>query len=113
MPIERQNWVPASTLVDANARLRRTVEVLDNAVRYATVRANATSTLALTYPMTLVESDTTSGAVTLTLPTAADVPGFRVDVVKTAGSNTLTANGVTITANAGWVSTGAAWRRVA
>lgn len=113
MPIERQNWVPATTLTDANARLRRTVEVLDTSVRYAVLPATATTTLALTWPMTIVEGDTSGGAVTLTLPAANTVPGFRVDVVKVTGANALTANSVTVTTWASWISTGAAWRRVA
>ena len=113
MPVERQRWAPAPTLDQANTQLKRTVEVLDTSCRVQRVTANATATLTLTWPSTLVESDTTAGAVTLTLPSAATVPGFRVDVVKTAGANTLTANSVTVTTFAGFISTGAAWRRVA
>ena len=112
MPIERQRWAPAPTLEQANAQLKRTVEVFDNSMRTQVQRVNATTLLALTWPQTLVESDTTAGAVTLTFPSAATVPGFRVDAVKTAGANALTVNSVTVTTYAGWVSTGAAWRRV-
>ena len=37
-----------------------------------------------------VLGDTTAGAVTLTLPTAAQYPGMRVTVKRVAGANTLT-----------------------
>lgn len=114
MPIEHQRWAPvASAPPELNRQLRRAFEVFDASDRYSTQTANADAALTLTYPLTLVESDTTAGAVTLTFPAAATVPGFRVDAVKTAGGNTLTVNSVTVTTFAGWVSTGAAWRRVA
>ena len=88
------------------------MEVFDAAVRTQVQRVNATATLALTWPQTLVESDTTAGAVVLTFPAAATVPGFRLDAVKTAGANALTVNSVVVTTYAGWISTGVAWRRV-
>lgn len=112
MPVERQRWVPAGDWGTANARLRRTIEVLDISARVAVLEATSSVTLPLTYPQTLVEADTASGAVTLTLPAAAQHPGFRVDVVKTGGGNALTVAGDTVTAYASWISTGATWRRV-
>jgi hypothetical protein len=112
MPVERQRWAPAPTLDQANAQLKRTVEVFDASLRTQVQRVNATATLALTWPHTLVESDTTAGAVVLTFPAAATVPGFRIDAVKTAGANVLTVNSATVTTYAGWISTGVTWRRV-
>lgn len=90
MPVERQRWVPAATLDRANAQLRRTVEVLDTADRAAIVRLSASATLAPTFPITTVLVTTSGGNVTLTLPPAATVPGFRVDVKKMTAANTLT-----------------------
>lgn len=123
MPIERQRWIDVRVplalvrlegiIRQVNTQLRRAFDVFDACDRYSTQAANADAALTLTYPLTLVESDTTAGNVTLTFPAAATVPGFRVDAVKTAGGNTLTVNSVTVTTFAGWVSTGAAWRRVA
>lgn len=76
-----------------NARLKRTVEVLDVSARVDTQSIAATATLALTYPMTQVDIDTTAGSVTLTLPPAASVPGFLVMAVKTVAANTATLDG--------------------
>lgn len=93
MPVERQRWVPATTMTQANAQLRRTVEVLDTSARYDVQSANATATLALTFPCTLVLVDTSGGNVTLTLPASRTVPGFRVEVKKLTAPNTLTLDG--------------------
>lgn len=112
MPVERQRWIPAQAWDALNARLRRVVEVLDISARVAVLEAASSTTLPLTYPQTLVEADTAAGAVVLTLPAAAQHPGFRVEVVKTGGANALTVAGDTVTSYASWVSTGAAWRRV-
>ncbi|MBU6367477.1 MAG: hypothetical protein KJT01_14790 [Gemmatimonadetes bacterium] len=112
MPVERQRWVPVEAWNALNARLRRVVEVLDISARVAVLEAASSVTLPLTYPQTLVEGDTGAGAVALTLPPAAQHPGFRVEVVKVAGGNALTVNGVTVASFASWVSTGAAWRQV-
>ncbi len=90
MPIERQRWVPAATLDRANAQLRRTVEVLDTAARFDVQTVSATGTMTLTYPLTLILVDTGAGSVTLTLPRAQTVPGFRVEVKKLTAANTLT-----------------------
>lgn len=90
MPVERQRWAPAPTLEQANAQLRRTVEVLDTSCRYQVQRLAATATLSLTWPLTLILADTTAGNVTITLPAPATVPGFRMDVKKTVAANTLT-----------------------
>lgn len=90
MPVERQRWAPAPTLEQANAQLKRTVEVLDTSCRYQVQRPTATATLALTWPLTLVLVDTTAGSVTLTLPAPATVPGYRIDVKKLVAANTIT-----------------------
>lgn len=112
MPIERQRWIPTESGAETNTQLRRVVEVLDTADRVQTQAVTATKTVALTWPATLLDCDTTAGAVTVTFPGAATVTGFRVDAVKAGGANSLTVNGVTVTTYAAWVSTGAAWRRV-
>ena len=90
MPVERQRWTPAPTLEQANAQLRRTVEVFDTSFRYQVQRVAATATVSLTWPLTLILADTTAGNVTLTLPAPATVPGFRLDVKKLIAANTLT-----------------------
>jgi hypothetical protein len=112
MPIERGSWRNIATWPALNLQLARLTDVFTGSDRVATQRLDATAALALTWPQTLIESDTTGGAVTLTLPDPATVPGFRVEVVKLGGAPALTANGVTVTAFAGFVSTGANWRRV-
>ena len=112
MAVERQSWVPQADVDGINARLRRSMEVLDTSARVQSQTVNATATLALTWPDSLVQSDTSAGAIIIAFPTAATVPGFRVAAVKTAGSNALTVNGLTVTAFATWVSTGAIWRQV-
>lgn len=113
MAIERIRWRPCTTLDEANAQLRRALEVLDTNTRTAVLAVGITATLQPTYPTTMVEADTTVGAVVLTFPAASTVPGFRFDVVKVTGANTLTANSVVVTTFAGWVSSGTNWRRVA
>jgi len=90
VPVERQRWTPAPTLEQANAQLRRTVEVFDTSFRYQVQRVAATATVSLTWPLTLILADTTAGNVTLTLPAPATVPGFRLDVKKLIAANTLT-----------------------
>jgi hypothetical protein len=112
MPAERQTWSPKSTVSGINAGLGRVVDVLDAQDRVHTLVENASAALVLTYVQTLVESDTTAGAVTLTFPSAATHPGFRVTSVKTAGGNTLTVHGLAVTTFASWASTGSNWRRV-
>ena len=47
----------------------------------------------LTFPMTLVLVDTTAGNVTLTLPPANTVPGFRIECKKLTAANTLIVDG--------------------
>lgn len=113
MAIERQVWRAVFGWDALNAMATRIVDVLDGNDRVGLRTANATATLALGRPHTLVESDTTAGAVVLTLPDAAGHVGYVVYVVKTAGANTLTVNGVTVTTRGTWVSSGSAWRQVA
>lgn len=112
MAIERQSWRAVFAWDALNALATRIVDVLDGNDRVALRTANSTATLALGRPQTLVESDTTAGAVVLTLPDVAGHVGYVVYVVKTAGANALTVNGVTVTARAAWVSSGSAWRQV-
>jgi hypothetical protein len=88
MPIERQRWTPTTDWAPANAQLRRTVETLDSSARVDIRRMDASGTVGLTYPHTLVVVDTTSASVTVTLPDPATVPGFRVEVKKTGAPNT-------------------------
>lgn len=91
MPIERQRWAPSPALDGpTNAQLRRRVEVLDTADRVDVQSVTATATLAITFPLTLVLVDTTAGNVTLTLPPALTVPGFRLEVKKMTAANTVT-----------------------
>lgn len=113
MAIERQVWRTVRNWPELNAMAGRIVDVLDGNARVGLRTAPATATLALGRPQTLVESDTTAGAVALTLPEAAAHVGYVVYVVKTAGGNALTVNGTTVTARATWVSSGSAWRQVA
>lgn len=111
-PIERQRWAPTDSVDAMNARLRRTVEVLDESVRVDVQNLTVTGTVGLTYPDTLLVVSTAGGAVTLTLPVASTVPGFRVTVLKQTGASALTVQGVTVSTNAAWISTGAVWRQV-
>jgi hypothetical protein len=90
MPVERQRWKPAESLDALNAQLRRVVEVFDNAFRYHVIRITATGRLTLTYPLSLVLIDTTSGNVTLTLPDAQTVAGYRIDAKKLVAANSIT-----------------------
>lgn len=60
---------------------------------YQMQAASATGTLALTRGLTFVGVTTSGGNVTLTLPAAASVAGFRVDVKKLDAANTLTLDG--------------------
>lgn len=112
MPNERQRWLRATSLEQVNARMSRHLEVLDNSDRADVLTVNVTATVALTYPQTLGESNTTAGAVVVTLPVASSVPGFRVEWVKVAGANALTVNGVSVATFVAFRSSGAAWRQV-
>ena len=112
MPVERQHWVPTDTWGMANAQLTRRFDVLDASVRVAPLTHNATATVALTFPTSLVKSDTTAGAVALTLPNAAAHVGFTVHAKKTAGANALTVNGTTVSTFGTWVSDGSSWQQV-
>lgn len=93
MPVERQRWSNASTVPQINTRLQRVVEVLDISARYDVRTITASVLLALTYPQTLCLVDTTAGSVTVTLPPARTVPGFRVEVKKLTAANTTTIDG--------------------
>ena len=117
MAIEHQHWKPVATFPEANAQLRRVCDVFDASARVQTVVANATATIAPTYPDTLYVSDTTAGAVVLTFPSASTVPGFRITSNKTAGANALTVHGTVVATFAAWVAANESgvfnWRRVA
>lgn len=110
MPSERQRWINAPDLAAVNIRMPRHIETFDKSDRYAALTQNTTATIALTYPLTLLQCDTTAGAVVITLPSAASVPGYRVDALKTAGANALTVSGTSVTASKAFISTGALWR---
>lgn len=112
MPIERLAWRAVTAWAALNAQLGRALDVLVGSDRVAMQAVSATTTLALTWPRTLVESTTTAGAVALTLPDAAAHVGFQVWVVLVTGANALTVNGTSVTTRASWVSTGTAWRQV-
>lgn len=112
MPAERQRWIDTTTWGDANAQLRRRCDVFDAGMRVHPLAYDATATVAITFPRVLVKSDTTAGAVALTLPDAAAHVGFEVKVKKTAGANALTVNGTSVTTFGTWVSDGAAWQQV-
>jgi hypothetical protein len=90
MPVERQTWRSVKDWDRANAQLDRAHDVFTASDRVAVLSVSATATLALTYPHTLVLATTTGGNVTLTLPAAATVPGFRVECKKLTAANTLT-----------------------
>lgn len=112
MPIERVGWRAVHAWDPLNAQLGRAHDVLDGNDRVVTLTATATSTLALGRPRSLIEADTTAGAVALTLPSAPGHVGYTVHVVKTAGASALTVNGTPVTTFATFVSTGALWRQV-
>lgn len=112
MPVERQAWTDAQAWPAANPRLARAFDVFDASDRYVTQALTATKAVALASPLTLLDCDTSAGAVALTLPSAAAHVGYRVDVSKTAGANALTVNGTAVTTAAAWISTGALWRAV-
>lgn len=113
MPIERATWRAIGSFADLNRQLHRLVDVFTGSDRYAVLPVNASGALALTWPRTLVEGTTTAGAVALLLPPANTVPGFRVEVLRVAGTNALTVNGTAVPTAAAWISTGALWRQVA
>ena len=93
MPIERQTWAQFPALGAANARLARHIEVFDRAARVDVQALAASATLAPTYPHTLYLVTTSGGSVTLTLPPARTVPGFRLDAKKLTAANTMTLDG--------------------
>ena len=120
MPRERASWVPALDWTVLNNRLRRLADIVEGDGRVQVQQVNADATLALTWPRTLVLTDTTAGNVTVTLPPAASVVGYEVVVRKDAGGNTLTYDGagsetingsatLAVTTTARLVSTGARW----
>ncbi len=110
MPVERQTWAAAQSWPSANPKLARAFDVFDANDRYATQALTATAAVSLPSVLTLLDCDTSGGAVALTLPSAAAHVGYRVDVVKSAGASALTVNGTAVTTAAAWISTGALWR---
>lgn len=120
MARERASWVPAFDWPVLNNRLRRLADIVEGDGRVAVQQVNATATLTLTWPRTLVLTDTTAGNVTVTLPPAAAVVGYEVLARKDAGGNTLTYDGagsetingsatLAVSTTARLVSTGARW----
>lgn len=87
--------LPQNDWVSLQANLRRVAQEANAALALgATNTTISTSvTVALTRPYTLVLVDTGAGSVTLTLPPAAGVTGYRVDIKKQAAANTLTVDG--------------------
>lgn len=90
MPIERQSWRPVASWDGLTAIMRRAFEVFTTSDRADVQAVSATSTLALTWPMTLVKVSTSGGNVTLTLPAPSTVIGFRLEVKKLDAANTVT-----------------------
>jgi hypothetical protein len=94
MPRERMAWRPMVAWgAAANGLLRRLWELAEGSTRTAVIAVASSQTLALSWPFTLVRVTTTGGNVTLTLPPAATVVGYRVDVKKITAANTLTLDG--------------------
>ena len=92
--------------------------VIPDAYAYGYTSITATATIKAT-PHTIL-ADTTAGAITLNLPTAASMKGQRLRAIKTAGANTLTWDGngaetidgsatKAVTTNAAIISNGTAW----
>lgn len=79
-----QAWVPFQ------ARLRA---ALRDAGAYSVAAFSATGDITLTGSPAFITADTTAGSVTLTLPPAASVTGYRAEVKKIAAANTLTVEG--------------------
>lgn len=119
MAIERLAWIRTSAWPALNAWMQRAIDVLTGSDRWATIAVSSTSNLVVTWPLSLVGVNTSGGAVSLTLPRAADVSGFEIAIKRTAGASTLTmlaAVGDTIdgsgslTSNAvRLISTGSSW----
>lgn len=60
---------------------------------YDVLQVSTSQTLTLDHVHTFVRADTSGGSVTLTLPAAATVTGYRLDIKKIASSHTLTVDG--------------------
>lgn len=127
MPRERFAWLRQRVWNDrADAQLRRNMELAEGSTRYDVKQISATGTVDLTWPQTMLEVDTSGGDVTVTLPAAADVVGYCMQVVKTEAANTVTVDAdgsetISGSATVAWttqhetrtiVSNGAGWRIV-
>lgn len=119
MTIELQRWVPSNTIPDINAQLRRRVEVLDKSARAQAVSMITSGTMPLEFPTSTVVADTVIGALALTLPDAATVPGYTVTVVRSGTSRVTVTDGSTTWGleqsgdSATFVSNGAGWALIA
>jgi len=89
VPLERPVWRPTEVWNLVNQQLTRLMDVLALSDRVGTVALSATGDIPLTVPRTLVLASTPAN-VTLTLPDPRTVPGFRVEIKKVTGANTLT-----------------------
>lgn len=117
--------LPQNDWVSLQANLRRVAQEANAALALGATNTTVSTsvTVALTRPYTLVLVDTGAASVTLTLPPAAGVTGYRVDIKKQTAANTLTVDGhasetIDGTATRAWttqyqsfslVSTGSAW----
>lgn len=83
---EKLDWQSPTELGKVNIDLKRRFEILDRAIRLtggATVTIDGVLTLGS--HQTLVLADTTAGGISLTLPPAASVDGYRLEAKVTAG----------------------------
>jgi hypothetical protein len=93
MPRERMAWQPVGAWAMLNARLRRLWEMTESSTRFSVVPVNASQVIDPAWPLALYQVDTSGGSVTLTLPMAAAVVGYRLEVKKMTAANTLTLDG--------------------
>lgn len=90
MPTERLDWGSPTELPRVNVDLKRRFEIIDAAIRLTGATVTSDGALTLGNHQTLVLADTTAGGITLTLPPAASVMGYRLEVKVTAGTYPLT-----------------------
>ncbi len=93
MPRERMSWTRAFDWAVLNQRLTRLWDMTESSTRVDQKVVTATGTLTLAWPVTTVRATTSGGSVTLTLPPAQTVIGYRVTVKKMTAASTLTLDG--------------------
>lgn len=112
------SFVAGAVRLPVNSTVPKFGGVIPDAYAYGYSSITATATIK-PVPHTIL-ADTTAGAITLNLPTAASMKGQRLRTIKTAGANTLTWDGngaetidgsatKTVTTNASIISNGTAW----